>query len=133
MTANQLPAEFPDLQAAIYGVALSLDAFLLNGIPYGVIQRAVFTGFVENTAGDLLREIGNLETLVLQGPFASHRRVAEVLALLRARCQQLIDVVAGLSSFRSLPLQQLRSTVSQIPLVRGECEELIQELEACLH
>ena len=42
-----------------------------------------------------------------------------------------MDLVAGLSAFRTLLLQQLRVTIAQIPVLRGECVQLIQELEAC--
>jgi hypothetical protein len=133
MKRKQLQEGFLEVQAAIYRVALSLDALLLNGIPFGVIRQAVFSGFVEKTASNLLREIGNLENQITQAPTPGPGRVPEVLAALRAKSQQLIAVVTGLRSFPTLPLQQLRCTVSQIPLLRGECVRLIQELEACFH
>jgi hypothetical protein len=46
MSAEQPQAGAPEAQAAIYGVALSLDAFPVNGIPYGVLQVAS-DGFLE--------------------------------------------------------------------------------------
>jgi hypothetical protein len=117
---------------AIYRVALSLDAFLLNGIPCGVIHRDIFDGFIEKTASTLLGELSHLENQVAQRPVTSQHRVTETLAALRTKCQQLIDVVTGLTSFRALSLEELRSTISQIPLLREECAQLIGELEACL-
>jgi hypothetical protein len=42
----------------------------------------------------------------------------------------LIDVVSELRSFRDLPLRDLRSAVAQVPLLRTECVQRIQELES---
>jgi hypothetical protein len=132
MTTKQLPIDFPEVQAAIYGVALSLDAFLLNGVQYGVLQQATFPGFLEKTAGNLTRDLANLEKQVEKGPVAGQPRIAELLGALRTTCRQLIDLVTGLGSLRALSLEQVRSSVSLIPLLRGECVQLIQELEVSL-
>lgn len=132
MNTKQLQDDFPEVQAAIYRVALSLDAFLLNGIPYGVIHRDLFNGFVAKTASNMMRELASLEVQAPHAAIANQSEVAAILAALGARAQQLIDLVTGLSSFRTQSLQQLRSTISQIPLLRGECVQLIQELEDCL-
>ncbi len=131
MNTEQLQADFPEVQAAIYRVALALDAFLLNGIPYGVIRRDVFNGFLEKTAGNLLTELASLEQQAPHAPAAGQPKVGEALAALRAGCQQLIDLVTGLNAFRTLPLEQLRSTVSQVPVLREACVQRIQELENC--
>jgi hypothetical protein len=131
MNTKQSSDDFPGVQAAIYGMAISLDAFLLNGIQFGVLQRAGGNGFLQKTASNLLRDLASLEEHGRQAPATSQPRVDEVLAALRATCQQVIDLVTGLSSFRTFPLQQLRATVSQITLLRGECVQRIQELEAC--
>jgi hypothetical protein len=131
MNTKQLPTDFPDVQAAIYRVALSLDAFLLNGIMYGVIRRDVFNGFLEKTAGNLLAELASLEQQVSQAPVTSQPEVTAILASLRTRCQQLIDLATGLTSFRTLPLEEVRPTVSQIPVIHEACVRQIQELEAC--
>jgi len=133
MTAKQLPVDFPEVQRAIYGVALSLDSLLVNGIPYGVFLRAMAPSFLEMRASNLMRDLASLEEQVPHVPDTSQPRVAELLASLRARCQQIVDLVSGLTSFRTIPLEQVRSTVRQIPPLRGECVRLIQELEACLH
>ncbi len=129
MNTNQYQGDFPEVETAIYRVALSLDSFLLNGIPYGVIQRAVFNGFLEKTARNLLTELAILEQQALHIPVAGQTKVREVLAALRPRCQQLIDHVTGLSLFRTFPLERVYSLVSQVPLLREECVRLIQELE----
>lgn len=105
MNTNQLQDDFPEVQAAIYGVALSLDSFLVNGIPYGVIHREFFNGFHEKTAGNLLRDLARLEAQALHAPIANQPKVTEALAVLRAKCQQLIDLLTGLTSFRTLPLE----------------------------
>lgn len=131
MDTKQHQDDFPEVQAAIYGVALSLDSFLMNGIPYGVIHQAFFNGFLQKTATTLLRDLTTLQTQVEHIPAHSQPKVTEVLGTLRTKCQQIIDLVSELRSFRTLPLQQLRSTVSRIPLLRGECVRLIQELEDC--
>ena len=131
MNTKQVQEDFPEIQGAIYGVALSLESLLLNGIPYGVLQRDLFAGFLEERAGDLLRDLASLEEHVPDAPIANQPKVREVLAGLRAKCRQLIDLVTGLSRFRTLPFQELCAAVSQVPLLRAECVQLIQELEAC--
>lgn len=131
MTTNQLQEDFPTIQGAIYGVALSLDSFLLNGIPIGVLHRDVFQGFLEKTASNLLRDLASLEEEARHTPTAEQAQVTEILTKLRAKCQQLIDLVAELTSFRTLPLEQLHAAVSQIPRLRDACVQQIQELEAC--
>ena len=133
MNTTQIPTDFPEVQAALYGVALSLDSFLLNGIPYGVLQEAMFPGFLDKVAGNLLRDLATLEQHAPDTAAASQAKVRGLLASLRAKCQQLIDFVNGLRSFAGLPLQELRSLVARVPLLRGECVRLIQELEACFH
>jgi hypothetical protein len=131
MNTKQLPDDFPEVQESIYGAALSLDAFLLNGISYGVIHRDVLNGFLEKTAGNLLRDLAKLEEHAPHAPAASQSKVTTLMTALRARCQQMIDLVTELSSFRNFSPEQLRSTVSQVPLLREQCIQLIQELEHC--
>jgi hypothetical protein len=132
MSTKQLPIDFPEIQGAIYRVALSLDAFLVNGIQYGVLQRVTSNGFLQETAKSLLSDLTSLEEQTPHAPVLSQPNLAELLASLRAKCQQLVDLVSGLSSFRTLALEQVRSTVSQIPLLRGDGVGLIQELEGYL-
>lgn len=129
MTTTQLPVDFPEIQAAIYRVALSLDSFLVNGIQYGVLQRVASDGFLERAAASLRSELDNLEEQAPNAPVVGQPKITELLASLRARCQQLVDLVVGLRSFRTLPLGQVRHTVSQIPILRQACVQLIQELE----
>lgn len=123
--------DFPEIQAAIYRVALSLDSFLMNGIPFGVIQQDVLDGFLQKTATTLLSHVTALEGQVPHAPTGSQPEGTAILGALRAACHQLIARVTGLRSFRTLPVEQLRSTLLQIPLLRGECVQRIQELEAC--
>src|SRR5581483_1081352 len=132
MSTKQLQADVPAVQAAIYGVALSLDALLLNGIQYGVLQRAVFPTFLEKASSNLLRDLTSLEEQAPQAPGGSQPNVTGALAALKAKCHQLIALVSGLSSFRTLPLQQVRDTVAQILLNREACVQRIQDLEGCL-
>ena len=131
MNTNRSQDDFPEVQAAIYRVALSLDSFLLNGIPYGVLQEAFFPGFLEKVADNLLTPLSSLEQQAPHAPASSQSKVREVLAALRTRCRQMIDLVTGLRPFETLSLQQVRATVSQIPPLRGECAQLLQELEVC--
>lgn len=131
MTTRQFPVDLSEVQDAIYRLALSLDSFLVNGIQQGVLHRDVFPGFLDKTEQNLRRDLASLEEKALLVPGVSQPQVTAILASLMARCQQLIDLVNGLTAFKTLPLQQLRSTVSQVPLLRGECVRLIQELEAC--
>jgi hypothetical protein len=131
VTTKQQWNDFPDVQAAIYRVALSLDAFLLNGIQYGLLHRASSNDFLKKTAGNLLRDLASLEEQALHAPGDGQPRARELLAALRAACHQVIDLVTGLSSFRALSLDQLRSVVSQISPLREVCVQQIQELEGC--
>ena len=119
------------LQAALYGVALALDAFLVNGIQYGVLQQAVFPGILEKTASNLLMTLTNLEQHGVRAAVTSPAKVREIQTALRAKCQQEIALVTALGSFRTLPPEQLHAIVSRIPLLREECAQLIQELEPC--
>ena len=132
MTTPQPAVDFPEAQSAVYGLALSLDAFLLNGIPCGVLQGGVFPGFLEKAGRNLMRDLAGLEEQASHDPNGNTPEVAAILASLRARCQQLIDLVAGLRLFPSLPVEQMRLRVSEIPALRGECVSLIQQLEASL-
>jgi hypothetical protein len=129
MNTIQNHNEIPDVQAAIYRVALSLDSFLMNGIPCGVIRQAYFNGFLQETAATLRTQLSDLETFIRQAPKDSQPKTREVLGALKGKCQELIDLVTELSSFRDLPQQQVHDGVSKIPLVRGQCVHLIQELE----
>ncbi len=131
MNTTRIQEHFPAVQGAIYGVALSLDAFLLNGLPYGVLHEAVFPGFLEKVADNLMRDLASLEQHSPHAPDASQPKIRQVLAALRATCQQLIDLVTGLCSFRTLPIQEVRATLSRIPSIRGECAQMLQELEVC--
>jgi hypothetical protein len=129
MKTEQLPVDFPAVQAAIYGVALSLDAFLVNGILYGVLQQSLFPGFLRKTADDLMQELAALQDEARQSPGADQPGVAEVLAALQARCQEVVDLVTGLRSFKSLSPEQLAATLSRIPRLREACMQLIEDLE----
>lgn len=112
---------------------MSLDSFLLNGIPIGVFHRDVFQGFLEKTGSNLLRDLASLEEEARHTATAKQAQVAEILTNLRTRCQQLIDLVTELISFRTMPLEQLRATVAQIPRLRDACMQQIQKMEACFH
>lgn len=133
MNAQHHQDDFPESQTAIYRVALSLDSFLLNGIPIGTIHGDVHRGFLEKVAGNLLTELAMLEQYASQTLGAGQPEVRETLTMLRIKCQQLIDLVTDLRSFRSFSPEQLRSAVSRIPPLRGECVRLIQELECYFH
>ena len=132
MDTNANKNEVTEVHAAISRVALSLDSFLMNGIPYGVIPRAGLDGFLEHVAGILQRDLANLEAQVTHAPAASQFKINDVLARLRVRCQQLIDLLTGLRAFHTFLPDHLHVTLSRIPLLRAECAKLIQELEGHL-
>ncbi len=131
MITKQFELDLPAEQAPIYRLALSLDAFLVNGIQYGVLHR-VAPGFLQKTASNLMRDLASLDEQAQQAASDNRPRVVEVLASLKARCQRVVDLVNELSSFRALPLPQLRSLISQIMPLREECVQRIQEVESCL-
>src|SRR2546428_8180745 len=99
MKTTESHVDSPEVQNAIYGVALSFDAFLINGIQYGVLQRDAFPGFVDKTAGNLLRDLASLEDQVLHAPTASQREITKLVEGLRAKCTQLIELVTDLTAF----------------------------------
>jgi len=124
---NAKTAVVPETQSALWRVALSLDAFVVNGIPLGVIQGAVLPGFLEKVSGNLTRELDDLEKRA-----ASHGltdSAATPLTALRANCDALIRVVCELSGFRTLPLSLLHSAVQQVRDARADCVQTIQDLE----
>ena len=131
MLTKQQPELLPEIQMAIYGVALSLDSLLVNDIPNGVIHQHIFDDILPRITGSLLKELASVEEFALDTPFANESRARELLARLRTKCQQLIDLVIGLNSFRTYSLDRLRSTVAEIKPLRDECVQLIQELERC--
>lgn len=125
------PVDFPEVQAAVYGVALAVDSFLLNGIQYGVLHQLA-EGFVEHAASSLPRELDGLEEQVRRTPATDLGEVTELLAALRGTCQRLVELVTGLKPFRTLPREEVRAAVRQIPILRATCVQLIQRLEDCL-
>jgi hypothetical protein len=127
-TTNTKTAAVPEMQSALWGVALSLDAFVVNGISLGVIQSICFPGFLAKVAGNLTRDLDDLEAhAVSQGPAGTG---AALLKALRANCSELVRLVSELGEFRTLPLPQLRSAVNQVRDAREECVQAIRELEA---
>ncbi|HWG44880.1 MAG TPA: hypothetical protein VN688_19055 [Gemmataceae bacterium] len=131
MNTQQHQEDFPEVQTAIYRVALSLDSFLVNGIPYGVIHRDVFNGFLEKTASNLLMELARLEEHAPHVPVAHQLKIKAILAAVQAKCQKIIEIVTELISFRDFPLEHLHSLVSRISILREESVSLIEELECC--
>jgi hypothetical protein len=131
MPSNPSPVDFPEVQAAVYGVALDLDGFLLNGIMYGVLHPWS-EGFVQHAAGSLPTALASLEEQARQVSDADEAEVARLLASLRETSQRLVDLVTGLTSFRTLPLEELREKVRQVPMLRADCVRLIRRLEECL-
>jgi hypothetical protein len=130
MKTNDYQDEFPEVQASVSRVALSLDSLLLNGISYGIIPRVGVNGFLEHVVGILQRDLTALDVQIAQAPAASHQpRIKETLAALEARCQQLINMLTHLRSYNTFSREHLCSTLSQIPLLRAECVKLIRELE----
>jgi hypothetical protein len=127
----QTPVDLPAIQEAIYRFALSLDSFLVNGIQYGVLQHVASEGFLERAAGNVVRDLVHLEEMAQPDLPARQTRVTEMLSVLRAKCQQLIDLVRGLGSFRTLSHEELQQAVSQIPALREGCVQRIQEIEGC--
>jgi hypothetical protein len=125
MAANQRKADASELQNAVNALALSLDAFLVNGIQYGVLEQAIFGDFLQQTINDLLRDLDGLER--------SAGGIQPTLTRLRTKVQELIAVVRALCPFKTLAQPQVHALVSQVPLLRSECADLIQQLETELH
>lgn len=127
MQPEQLQDQLQQVQNAIYGVALALDSFLVNGIQYGVLPGAEFPGFLEKTACNLLTALEKLEH---HASDANQSKIKEVQAGLQAKCQEMIDRVTALGGFKTLPHELLHEAVSRVLALREGCVQLIQELEA---
>lgn len=132
MKTKQGPMDASDIQKAIYSVALSLDAILINGIQMGVFQQNIFPGFLQKTAGALERNLAILEEKVFQGTSPRQPKIKEIMAALQANCRQFIELVTDLSTFRTRTIEEVRSIISQIPPLREACVQCIQELEGFL-
>lgn len=117
------------LQEAVYRVALSLEAFFVNGIQYGVLRHSAFDGFLQKTSGNLLRDLASLEE---QDARVSQARLSDLLAALKTKCGQAIHLAAEMTSFRRMPLQQVRASVSQLQLLRQACVQGIEAMETRL-
>lgn len=128
MTTQQLAIDRTPTESAIQQVALALDALLVNGIQCGVLHHDIHPGFLQKVAGKLLRDLSSLE----QSLPPNHPECTLIRATLTARSQELIDLLRGLESFRTLPLDDLRATVARIPPLRAGCVQAIQQLESCL-
>jgi hypothetical protein len=124
MAIKQLSAELIDLQKAVANVALSLDAFLLNGIQYGVLAPSGFANMLSKTTANLNRDLEVLEEFIDQDK--------ALMSPLRATCQQLVGVVTELIPFRLLPTQQWLPKVALIPQRRAQCVQQLIELETRL-
>lgn len=132
MDVNEQRHALSEVQAAIHRVFLSLKSLLLNGIQYAVIHQEVFTGFLEKAASDLLAELMKLEACAGLAPIARHAKVRQLIAELVSKSEALIQVVSGLASFRTIPVHQLHSAVSQVRILWEEAGRLIGGLETCL-
>lgn len=119
MTAIANSTEF---RPAIVQLALSLDAFILNGIQYGVLH-CVNTGFLQRTANTLRGDLSNLARLAPDSTNSTPIRE------LRPQCERLISAVESLNGFHALELEQVRSAVAEIRLLHGECTRSIRALE----
>lgn len=132
MVTNHYTVDVPQLEPAIHGVALSLDAFFINGLQYGVLQQDTFPGFLQKTADNLMRDLSNLEDLASQMEAADRGFIQGTLTLLRDRIQQLVESALHLMRFRALTLDEVRSTVSRILFFREECVNLVKDMEVQL-
>ncbi|MBL8792994.1 MAG: hypothetical protein JNM56_03755, partial [Planctomycetia bacterium] len=118
---NAKTAAVPEMQSELSRVALSLEAFVVNGIPLGVMQSTSFPGFLGKVAGNLTRELDNLETHAVSHGLPD--TVATPLTSLRTRCGELVRSVGALTNFQAMPFPQVRSAVQQ---VRGAWQECVQ-------
>lgn len=121
----------PDTQSAIYRVALSLDALLLNGIAYGILQAGVLGDVLVRAATSLQTDLASLEEHVQQLSTDRHDQACAAFASLQASCQELTALLHRLRSFRETPSEHLRADVARILLLREECVRRLQELEQC--
>lgn len=131
MSTTEPRLESSEVEAAIHRVALSLDAFLVNGLQYGALGRVTADGLLTKAAASLLTDLASLAEQVRQAA-PDQAPVAEGLAGLRAQCQHLVELVTGLKSFRTLPLEQVRGAAQRIVALRDTCAAHIRQLEISL-
>ena len=91
MNSEMLLQDNSKIRDTICRVGLSLDSFLLNGIPYGVIHGHVFNGFLERAAGTLVDNLTALEAHCADDEPA----MLKTVAALKTICQQLIGLCAN--------------------------------------
>lgn len=132
MAVKQLPIESSDLQNGISKVALSLDAFLINGIQYSVLVQAGLTGLLTKTASNLIRDLDALEELISHVPSINQGKALSLLENVKSTSQELIQLVTGLIPFRSIPVPQWLPHVAEITQLRDQCVQQITDLETCL-
>ena len=121
----------PNNPVEISQLALSLDSLIVNGIQFGVFLGITPNDFVQNLSDRLLSDLEALDEPLQTA--SDPRKAQDALLDLRAQLHRLIDLVTRLQSFRSMPLSELRSLVSQIPPLRHRCLNLIQDLDHCLN
>lgn len=124
MTVELDPVE---IGAAIYRVALSLDAFVVNGIQFGVLQPG--DGFLEKTAGILRRDLEILEKEAVRLRGGDHSDAKTTVVSLKASCQRLTETVGKLAGFRAQPIRNVHSMASEVARLREECVGSLKKLE----
>jgi hypothetical protein len=115
------PVDVHAIQRAIHRLALSLDAVLVNGLQYGVLQPVGGEGFLRKTIDTLMADLVRLEGLV--GTSA---------APLRMHVEELTGMATALSPFRTWPLPLVEASVGRIRQQREACMLHIQQLETGL-
>ncbi|MGL4550645.1 MAG: hypothetical protein ACRC33_05620 [Gemmataceae bacterium] len=104
-------------------MALSLDALLVNGLSFGVLQPAGGEDFLHGAAGTLLADLASLEARV---------RDIQAVAVLRGDIEELTGVARGLITFREQPLPRVRAAVGRLLHLRTACLRHLQGLGAAI-
>lgn len=131
MNATQNPVDLAALQNGLYQVALSLDAVLVNGIQFGVLADLGSNEFLDKVAAQLQRDLARLEEQATLFPTAGGTDVGATLAELRTTCDEVLECVRELLTFRTSPLERLTHLASQLICLRENGVLLIEKLEEC--
>lgn len=125
MNASLTPADASPSESATSRAVLSLDAFVINGISFGVFDptAAARAGFVALAAGHLRRDAKRAQ----EGADAAGQ--ARQGALWIEACERLIGAVFGLCDHERLSPEQVRAAVAGVLDAHRECVGWVEQLD----
>lgn len=121
MQTEHPPVDGQAIQGAIHRFALSLDAVLVNGVSFGILQPVGGEGFLRKTINTVMADLARIEG-----------QVGTSAAPLRLHAEQLVETALALAAFRSWPLSLVESTVDRLRRQREACMTQVRQLETAV-